>query len=376
MSAVIEYKCPNCGGAMEFDSSSQKMKCMFCDSLFTIDEVKAFYKNENKSVEENNETPQEDIYVGKQWAKDETENMNIYSCQSCGGEIIGDKNSGSIFCPYCGSNVVVKKQFEGALRPEYVIPFKLDKEMAKDQYKKHLEGKRLMVKQFKSENYIDEIKGVYVPFWLFSSRVDAAFNYNATRVRTWSDSKYHYTETKFYDITRAGTLDFALLPVDGSEKMPDDIMESIEPFDFSEAVDFETAYLAGYFADKYDVTAQQAVRRSDMRSRKTTEDVFRSTISGYNTVIQKDSKVGIKNETAKYVLYPVWLLSSTYNNEKYMFAMNGQTGKFVGNLPLDKKAYWKWFLTLGTLSAAVTALLVFLFCNFDYIEQLFFNGLF
>ena len=142
------------------------------------------------------------------------------------------------------------------------------------------------------------------------------------------------------------------MPVDGSSKMPDDLMESIEPYDFSDAVDFQTAYLAGYLADKYDVSAEQSVEKANARVKKSTEEVFASTVHGYETVDVEISNIRLHGGTAKYALYPVWLLNTTWNGNKYTFAMNGQTGKFVGDLPVDKAAVRKW--TVG-LSAALSA---------------------
>ena len=242
--------------------------------------------------------------------------------------------------------------FTGALRPDLVIPFQLDKEAAKKAFAQHLQGKRLLPKAFKDENHIDEVKGVYVPFWLFNAEADADLRYRATRVHSWSDSNYDYTETQYFSVLRSGSLAFDNVPVDGSSKMADDLMESIEPFDLRGAVDFQTAYLAGYLADKYDVTAEESVNRANQRIRESTEDAFRSTVQGYATVMPEHSSLRLKNGRAKYALYPVWLLNTTWQNKKYTFAMNGQTGKFVGNLPMDKGAFWKWF---WGVTAAVTA---------------------
>ena len=136
---------------------------------------------------------------------------------------------------------------------------------------------------------------------------------------------------------------FQRVPVDGSTKMPDDLMESIEPFDFKDAVDFQTAYLSGYLADRYDVNAEQSIGRANERVRKSTEQAFRDTVRGYSTVTVENRSIRLKNGKAKYALYPVWLLNTTWRGEKYVFAMNGQTGKFVGNLPMDKGAWWRWF---------------------------------
>ena len=217
---------------------------------------------------------------------------------------------------------------------------------------KHLNGKKLLPKIFKDQNHIDEVKGVYVPFWLFDTDVDAQVRYRATKIRTWSDEDYKYTETSYYMIHRGGSVGFEHVPVDGSSKMPDDLMESVEPYDYSDALDFQTAYLAGYFADKYDVTAEESIGRANQRVRRSTEDAFASTVQGYATVTAESSSVQFHGGKAKYALYPVWLLNTTWNGEKYTFAMNGQTGKFVGNLPLDKSAATKW--TVG-LAAALSA---------------------
>lgn len=219
---------------------------------------------------------------------------------------------------------------------------------------KHLTGKRLLPKVFKDQNHIDEIKGIYVPFWLFDTDVDAQIRYRASKVRTWSDKDYNYTETSYYMVHRGGSIGFEHVPVDGSSKMADDLMESIEPYDFSEAVDFQTAYLAGYLADKYDVTAEASIDRANKRVKHSTEDSFAGTVQGYTTVRTEYSSVQFRGGKASYALYPVWLLNTTWNGNKYTFAMNGQTGKFVGDLPVDKAAARRWtFLMAVIYSAAV-----------------------
>ena len=221
---------------------------------------------------------------------------------------------------------------------------------------KFYSGKRLLPKVFKDQNHIDEIKGVYVPFWLFDADADADIRYRATQVRCWSDSEYDYTETSCFSVTRGGSLGFERVPVDGSSKMADDLMESVEPFDFSEAVDFQTAYLAGFMADKYDVTAEESIDRANARIRKSTEDTFAATVQGYSSVTPEGGSVRLQNGKAIYALYPIWLLNTSWNGNKYTFAMNGQTGKMVGDLPLDKAAYRRWLFGLtGILGAALFA---------------------
>ena len=202
------------------------------------------------------------------------------------------------------------------------------------------------------ENRISEVKGVYVPFWLFDADADAHIRYHATRIRTWSDRDYDYTETQHYAILRSGDLSFTHVPVDGSSRMPNDLMESIEPFDFSSAVDFQTAYLSGYLADRYDVNADDSIGRANERVKKSTESVFASTVVGYHTVVPESTSVRLANGRVHYALYPVWLLNTVWNGKTFSFAMNGQTGKFVGDLPVDKGKKWRWFGLVSGIAAA------------------------
>jgi len=342
MADLLDYKCPACGGALEFDTASQKMLCPYCGSQYEMSELaqKDNVLNTQQADFGAEQAQQGDQFnwgneAGQDW-NGEDANMSVFVCKSCGGEIVGDANTAATSCPYCGNPVVMSGRLSGMLKPDYVIPFKLDKKAAKEKLKSYVNSKKFAPNTFKSENKLEEIKGIYVPYWLFDSYINAAVSYEATRVRHWSDSKYEYTETSYFDIYRQGNMAFNNIPVDGSTKMADDLMESIEPFNFNEAVSFQTAYLAGYLADKYDVDMQASVPRANERIKNSAEDTLKDTVQGYATVSPKSSSVQLLNGTAKYALYPVWLLNTDYKGTKYTFAMNGQTGKFIGNLPVDK----------------------------------------
>lgn len=360
MAELMEYKCPSCSGKLEFDSATQKMKCPFCESVFDMDTVLAY------DQELQNAKPDEmkwEESAGNEWQTGETDGMRVYVCNTCGGEVIADQTTSATHCPYCGNPVIMKGNFSGDLKPDYVIPFKLDKNAAKAALANHFKGKRLLPKVFKDNQHIDEIKGVYVPVWLFDANANADIKFKGTKLRHWSDSSYDYTETNYYSISRGGNLNFTNVPVDGSTKMPDDLMESIEPFDMREAVPFQTGYLSGFLADKYDVNAEQSIERANQRIKTSTENVFRNTVTGYNSVTVEESNIALSNSVHKYAMYPVWLLTTSWNGKLYTFAMNGQTGKFVGDLPLDKGAYWRWFGGLtGIIGAGVfLATLLFYF---------------
>ena len=158
-----------------------------------------------------------------------------------------------------------------------------------------------------------------------------------------SDSKYNYTKTDYFLINRAGSVDFEKVPVDGSTKMDDTYMEAIEPFDYSQMIDFDTAYLSGYLADKYDVDAEQNKPHANERIKNSVESLMKDTVQGYATVTVKNSNIYLNNGEVSYALLPVWVLNTKYKDKVYMFAMNGQTGRFVGELPISWKKFWAYF---------------------------------
>ncbi len=350
MGELKQYKCPNCGGAIEFDSKSQKAKCPYCDTEF---DIKIFEELENLEAEtiQSSDEPVWDTEAGSQWSGSEEGSMKVYSCQSCGGEIYADANTAALKCPYCDNPIVFTGNLSGTLKPDLIIPFKLDKKEAKKRLFDHFKGKPLLPKVFKDQNHIDEIKGVYVPFWLFDGNADGEVHYRGTKTRVWNDSEYTYTETSHYKIFRAGNMSFENIPVVGSAQMSEEVMESLEPFDYSQAVDFKTAYLAGYLADKYDVTAENSKDRAQTRITNTIQESLKNSVSGFETLVEESKNLQLRNSNAKYVLLPVWLLNTTYDNKKYLFAMNGQTGKFVGDLPVDKSLYW---VNFGKTAAIAT----------------------
>jgi len=354
--ALHEFKCPNCTGALKFEPGTQQLTCPFCESVIDIAALEA-----DAALDTAQEPEQLDLaYEGQDWRGDELEGLAVYTCKSCGGEIVGDETLGATSCPFCLNPVVVTSKFSGALRPNAVIPFKLDKKDAIAALEKHYTKKRLLPKVFKDKNHLDEIKGVYVPFWIYDADAGGSASYRCTKLRYWSDRNYNYTETSHYRALREGQIGFSGVPVDGSEAMNDALMESIEPFDLSQAVDFKTAYLAGYFANKYGHDAQYCASRANERMYASARDAFAATVTGYNSVIADGSNLRFLGGQVRYVLLPVWILNTSWNGGRYTFAMNGQTGRLAGDLPLDKAAYRKWFLAIFAGAAAAAELLLLL----------------
>ena len=358
MAVLQEFKCPCCDGAIEFDSNLQKMKCPYCDTEFDIETVESYHAQQQDLPQENMTW---DTAAGSQWQEGESDGLRIYICNTCGGEIIADETTGASECPFCSNPVIMTGQFAGNLKPDLIIPFKVDKKAAIAALQNHYKGKPLLPKVFKDQNHIKEVKGMYVPVWLFDTDADAYVRYRATRIRHWSDSQYRYTETSYYSVTRAGGIGFVNVPVDGSTKMEDTLMESIEPFVIDDAVDFQTAYLSGYLADKYDVDAEASIGRANERIKRSTEDAFSATVQGYTSVVPVSSTINLQNGRARYALYPIWILNTHWNGQKFTFGINGQTGKIAGDLPMDKGAFRKWLFGITGAVTAVAFAISYLF---------------
>lgn len=364
---VTNYKCPACTGPLQFDAESGKLICEYCGTIHEISEIEALYGKVNEQAaqaQQAAEEQQEDTAenwdtsgLSDDWGE-EADGMRIYNCPSCGAQLICEETTAATSCPYCDNPTIVPGQFAGVLKPDYVIPFKLKKEQAIEALKKHYEGKKLLPNAFKTENHLEEIKGIYVPFWLFDGSADGEMNFEATKTRTYRAGEYRITETSHYDVVRRGTVNFEKIPVDGSKKMPDDYMDSLEPYDYKDLKVFSTAYLPGYMADKYDITVEESSKRADARAENTIVDSLRGSVTGYVGVIEKNRSIRLKRGEVKYALLPVWILNTKWNGKKYMFAMNGQTGKFIGDLPIDKNKRTRIFATVYGIIALVTALIM------------------
>jgi len=346
---IKEYKCPNCGGTVNFDSSSQKMKCPYCDTEFEIAALEE-YQKEIAAAKDNFGWSKEE--AEQEWKEGELEDLSSGSCPSCGAELLGDANTVAMVCPCCGNAQIVSKRLSGFLKPDYVIPFKLEKENAVKALKNFCNGKKLLPDFFVKENHINNIQGVYVPFWLFDAEASGRVCYKASKAKRTTD----YIKTDYYSVIREGNMVFEKIPVDGSEKMDDKYMDAIEPFDYEQMKDFDTTYLAGYVAEKYDVDVEKSKERAARRIKASVEREFENSIVGYDSVKIESSSVNVSEGKYSYALFPVWILNTKYKEANYLFAMNGESGRLVGKLPIESKKIWKYgFIYSGILAPILTA---------------------
>ena len=376
---TVNYQCPACTGPLHFVGAAGKLECDYCGSTYDIAEIEKLYaqkeeaavsasKAETKKKKAQQQKAEKEAReaaengwdlsgAGSEWTEEEAGGLRTYTCPSCGAEIVCDQTTAATSCVYCGNPTVVPGQFDGMLKPDYVIPFKLDKESAVNALKQYYKGKKFLPKTFSAGNHIEEIQGVYVPFWLFNGSAHGEIVMEASRSTTTRLSDEEITTTQHFHVERGGDIRFERVPVDGSSKMPDEHMDAIEPFDYSEMKQFSTAYLPGYLADKYDVGVEECAKRADLRLENSTVGMLQRTVTGYDSEMILDKSVQLQHGKAKYALLPVWMLHTKWNNKDYLFAMNGQTGKLIGDLPVSKGKFAAWFAGIAVPLMIILGLL-------------------
>ena len=351
MSDIKEIKCSRCGAAMKYDPELKLLVCEHCGHSYDPGE-----ETEN-TPKEANDTEFEGFdfaSLNDSASVPSAEDLPIYICKSCGAEIVAAPEQFSLTCPYCDNNIVLSDKASGSLRPDGVIPFKFTSKELPAAVRRYYRRKDLLPRKFFSDSKMSEVTGVYVPFWVFSGNLSGTLEYEGSTSSSHRSGDYIYETTKYYDILRDVSVDFENLPIDASDKVNDAMMDSLEPFDLNEVKPFDISYLAGFAADRFDVPKNDIASRAQKRMTRSAEQVsIREAGRGYNGVHQVGGKLNAALD-AKYLLFPVYKFSVMYDGYPYSFAVNGQTGKVVGNLPTDKKRkrgyFWK---RVGIITLAV-----------------------
>lgn len=327
---TLDNKCPNCAATITFDIDKQQFHCEYCESDFKLEELNK--RNSNASSIENNKAR-------------ETMDVLEYTCKNCGAQVITEKNTASTFCVYCGNVAILKNKLTGIYAPDYIIPFKNNKDEIINNFINLQKGRPLMPKLFNNPKNIEKITGIYIPFWLFDVKVSGQAEFTGNKVKTWRSGDYRYTKTDIYRLIRGADILFDRVPVDGSSRFDNTLMQSLEPFDYKVLEKYNHAYLAGFLAEKYDVDDKNSLINACDRSVNSTIDKMKESCLGYSGVSLRKNSLKKEVLETDYVLLPVWMLNVKYGDKFWTFAMNGQTGKMVGNIPIHKgKAVLMWIL--------------------------------
>ena len=331
--SLISYKCPNCGGELVFDPDSGKYSCPFCQSFFTQEEIDALTPKSGSEAASSDEEAAGEAGEAKTEGK-----AVVYSCPSCGGEIVTDETTAATFCYYCHNPVVMEGKVSGDFLPDKIIPFKIGRESAVKKFLDYTSRKIFVPRAFFNAEQIDRLTGVYYPYWVYDSDVDGEISGTATKLRVWRVGDTEYTETSRYHVSRSGRISMGNLTRNALRKTDRQLVENVQPFELSGAEDFSMGYLSGFVAEKRDMEKEEFARALTDECSGYASKLLEETISGYSTVHIDNRNLKKIREHFSYMLLPVWVL--TYRSKAgkmYYYAMNGQTGQIYGELPLDRK---------------------------------------
>ncbi len=320
----FHFRCENCGGVMEFEPKTQRMRCPHCGTEKDIQDMKI-----------------DDVNFSHQ-------DFKVFHCSSCGAELLTDENTTSTFCSYCGNATLIESRVTGENAPTYIIPFKYRKGDAIDAFRDWCKKGVLTPNIFKNSTTVEKVSGIYVPFWLFDVDGDLQASGECTKVRYSSDEEYNYIHTSYYHVHRDINASFVKIPADASVKMDDDIMDKLEPFYYDDLQEFNMAYLSGYLSEKYNMNFDALMPRVRQRAEEYMETFLSRELAMYDgKSVHSQKRIRLNN--AVYVVLPVWILNYRYQGKNYTFAMNGQTGSIVADLPWSKKKAAIWFIGLTIL---------------------------
>ena len=335
------YKCPGCQANLFFDTDSGKLKCKFCGCDYepTIFGMLEAFESSEKEADASEDDSRHEIV-----------------CSSCGAVVITDENTSSSICCFCGSPAMSARRLTKEFRPDYIIPFKLTKEDAKAKFIEWASNNPYIPDDFTSDENINKLTGLYVPFWLVDCRCDTEFD--GTGYLKQGEGKATFA------LERSISFFLSRVPYDGSRKISDRLMRAVEPFDYSEMKEYKDSYLPGFYAERYDQTPYELSENVYNRMHNYAEEFVKVlSCAKYDEVRFSTVNAEIKDIRHSYALLPVWFMNYQYNGVNYGFAINGQTGEACGDLPYSeakrKKKLAKTVL-LNLVLPGIPALLYFL----------------
>lgn len=371
---VLQYKCPDCGADMSYDADKKVLLCPSCGKTKKIDLMKdetafgtAADEGERSHDPEASSHDVDEVYGDYEDFEEKTsyttygeQEAQHYVCENCGAELITDSDTTATSCSYCGAPMILGDRLSGKMAPAKVIPFTISKDRAEQAFTKWCKHGLVTPREFMQANRIKSITGMYVPFWLYDVNGRGEAMAHATRVSHYRSGEYEVTKTSHYNIYRKVSLDFSEIPIDASEKMPDDMMDKLEPFSYSDLFDFSAPYLSGFIAEKYNYTDKELFPRLCDKTSHYIDEYIRNSIHGYTTVNIVSHDYDTKQKDALYTLLPVWMFSYNYKGKDYLFAMNGQTGKVVGKPPISKGKVFLWWSLFSILLFVIIHVIIML----------------
>lgn len=338
------YKCPACGAPIAFSPDQQKFACEYCLSTFTEQEIIAHFAEQDAQAQRQAESDQ--IIEEKRQAETDgtapEQHFNGYHCDSCGATVVTDEITTATFCYYCHNPVVISERLAGEFKPDQLIPFAVSKEQATQAFLNWVGSKRYVPKDFTKPSHLEKMTGIYIPYWFADA--DSKFDYlgESTSVRSWTSGTMRFTETKKYEHVRRGSMFLDDTSVSAYKKVDPVLLNSISQYPLKQMRPFAMPYLSGFFADKFEIGAEESKPAiAEQAYRYTLDKIFESFQGIPEKVETKGENINIELHEPLYTMLPTWMLTYNFLGKIYTFAMNGQTAQIVGELPVHKGRIWR-----------------------------------
>ncbi|MGN1099517.1 MAG: hypothetical protein ACI4S9_04175 [Christensenellales bacterium] len=347
--ATDSVKCGSCGADMRFDPKTQSLLCDHCGSVVTLN---AKVTNEEKDYSKLDDTAFE------QWT-----DGRAFRCENCGATTTFAEGEIATKCPFCGAPKIVSIDEQAGIKPMAVIPFAFTKEDARQYYLKWIKRRIFAPSGLKKSFNADTINGVYIPCWTFDS--DTVSDYNGVLGEhytvTVGSGKNRHTETRTRWFAVKGTFlrSFDDVTVEASSKMEQSDYDKIAPYPTNDACDYDSRFMAGFSAERYDKDVRESFKQAESVMRET---VKREIVKKYNADVVQYLNVEMKHThtTYKYVLLPVWVCSYKYKDKEYRFYTNGKSGKTGGKTPVSPvRAGFAVFLGIALLVLIIYLLMTY-----------------
>jgi predicted RNA-binding Zn-ribbon protein involved in translation (DUF1610 family) len=359
VAALDKHECPACGAQAEWNPGKQKLVCPFCgtESPYKID------RDLGKVVELDlvkalRELPDEE----RGW---QTERRSV-QCTSCRAVMVFDPALVGQNCEFCGSPALVDYQeIKAPIRPQGVLPFKIDTSRVRDDIKKWWRSRWFAPGRLAVSSLVDTLRSLYIPYWTFDAQVrcpwtaEAGYYYTVmVPVRTAKGTVMQPQQRIRWE-PASGVVDhfFDDEPVPGTQGLPIDLLRQVEPFPTKEIVAYDTAFLSGHVVEHYQVVLLNAAQQSQVQMYGKLQALCAQQVPG-NTHRNLHISPDYSGRTFKHILVPVWLLSYNYGRKAYQVIVNGYTGQIAGNRP-----YSAWKIFFFVLAIAIAAVVIALLSN-------------
>lgn len=335
--ATVNYKCPNCAGPLKFNPDKQMFSCEYCMSDFEEKVIQDMYakKEQKESSEEKAENK------ARKTSEESKENSGsaqeeeavVYTCPSCGAQVVTTASTAATICFYCQNPVVLGGRLSGEFKPDRVVPFALTKEKAIEKFISMCKKKWFLPKDFVSQKQFDKLTGVYFPYWYIDTQKQANMTALGNKIRTWRSGNKRYTETSTYRLVRSGDIIINNLFERALKSQDRNMLQCVHPFDLTKACPFAMSYLSGFQAEKRDIEQNEIKQQVDAQMHNYCQTLLKDTMAEYTGIKTENYNDTTELEAWSYTLLPVWVVTYKYKGKILPFAINGQTGKTYGELP-------------------------------------------